>query len=474
MKGDVHDIGKNIVGVVLSCNNYEVIDLGVMVPTEKILDEALARNVDIVGLSGLITPSLEIMSDIAKQMEKRGLKKPLLIGGATTSKIHTAVKISPYYEAPVIHVKDASKSVGVVSNLLSSALKEEFVRNTHREYEELRGSYQNARQKVAYISLEEARKNKLKIDWQKQVIQNPRFLGIKKYADYPLSEIRDYISWVFYFVVWQLRGKYPDILNDPRQGEEARKLFADANKMLDRIINEKALTANGIAAIYPANSVGDDIEVYNDTSRNKVIARFCNLRNQELKSDGSPNLCLSDFIAPKSTGKTDYLGAFAVTAGLGIERLLDEFKAGFDDYQGITVKALADRLAEAFTELLHLKIRKELWGYVPDEKLSLDELLLEKYQGIRPAHGYPACPDHSEKETLFSFLDVEEQTGITLTESFSMIPAASVSGLLFANPLSRYFFVGNVSQDQVKDYSLRKGKSIQEIESLLASNLNYK
>ncbi len=474
VKGDVHDIGKNIVGVVLGCNNYDVIDLGVMVPTEKILEAAETHNVDIIGLSGLITPSLEIMGDIARQMEKKGLKKPLLIGGATTSKVHTAVKITPNYSAPVIHVKDASKSVGVVSNLLSETLRADFVSKTKNEYEDLRNSYMNARDKVAFVSLEEARKNKLKIDWEKEIIPTPNFVGVKTFLNYPMEEIREYISWVFYFVVWQLRGKYPDIFNDPKVGEEARKLFADANQMLDRIINEKALTANGIAAILPANAVGDDIEVYEDVNRKKVIARFYNLRNQELKTDGSPNLCLSDFIAPLESGKTDYLGIFAVTAGLGIENLLNEFKQTFDDYQGIMIKALADRLAEAFTELLHLKMRKEIWGYVPNENLSLDDMLLEKYTGIRPAHGYPACPDHSEKTTLFNLLDVERITGISLSESYSMIPAASVSGLVFANPKSRYFFAGNISEDQVRDYAIRKGMTVQSIESLLASNLNYK
>jgi 5-methyltetrahydrofolate--homocysteine methyltransferase len=474
VKGDVHDIGKNIVGVVLSCNNYEVIDLGVMVPTEKIIEAALSQNVDIIGLSGLITPSLEIMTEAAKQFEKHGLNKPLLIGGATTSKVHTAVKILPHYHAPVIHVKDASKSVGVVSNLLSSSLSDTYIKSTRKEYDELRNTYLSVKEKATFISLEEARRNKLKISWENEIIQVPKFIGIKTLVDYPLEEIREYISWVFFFVVWQLRGKYPEVLNDPRMGEEARKLFADANNLLDRILREKALTANGVLGIFPANSVGDDIEVYNDVTRKKVIAKFHNLRNQELKPDGTQNLCLSDFIAPVKSGKIDYIGAFAVTAGLGIEKLLTEFTTSLDDYQGIMIKALADRLAEAFTELIHLKIRKEFWGYAPDEKLSLDELLLEKYKGIRPAHGYPACPDHSEKETLFRLLDAEKFTGITLTESFSMIPAASVSGLIFAHPQSRYFFIGNVSPDQVKDYASRKGVNVSLIESLLASNLNYK
>ncbi len=474
VKGDVHDIGKNIVGVVLSCNNFKVIDLGVMVPTEKIIEAALEHKVDIIGLSGLITPSLEIMSDAARQFEKRGLNKPLLIGGATTSKIHTAVKIEPYYTAPVIHVKDASKSVGVVSSLLSQTLNRDFTEKTRKEYEDLRNTYLSVKEKASYITLEEARKNKLRIDWNRENIFVPKFTGIQTFKDYPLEEIREYISWVFFFVVWQLRGKYPDILSDSRQGEEARKLFADANRMLDQIIKNKSLTAKGVVGIFPANSVGDDIEIYDDTARKTVLARFYNLRNQELKTDSAPNLCLSDFIAPRNSGKTDYMGAFAVTAGLGIEKILDEFKENLDDYQGIMVKALADRLAEAFTELIHLKIRKDLWGYAANEDLSLDDLLLEKYKGIRPAHGYPACPDHSEKETLFRLLQVEQHADIYLTESFSMMPAASVSGLVFANPQSRYFFVGNISPDQVQDYASRKSMATATVESLLASNLNYK
>jgi 5-methyltetrahydrofolate--homocysteine methyltransferase len=474
VKGDVHDIGKNIVGVVLGCNNYDVIDLGVMVPTEKIIEVAVEKQVDIIGLSGLITPSLEIMTDVARQLEKHKLNKPLLIGGATTSKVHTAVKIEPHYHVPVIHVKDASKSVGVVSNLLSATQKDNFVNHIRKEYADLRETYLGVKGQTTYISLEEARKNRLNLVWDIGQVVVPKFTGLKIFTHYPLREIRDYISWVFFFVVWQLRGKFPEILNDPRQGEEARKLFEDANRLLDRIVREDLLEANGVAGIFPANSVGDDIEVYSDHSRNHVLTRFINLRNQELKTDGTPNLCLSDFIAPRSTGIPDYIGAFAVTAGIGMQKLLAEFEASLDDYQGIMVKALADRLAEAFTELIHLKVRKELWGYAAEENLTLDELLLEKYQGIRPAHGYPACPDHSEKSTLFSLLDVERHTGITLTESYSMFPAASVSGLIFTHPNARYFFTGNLSPDQVQDYARRKELSLDSVESLLASNLNYK
>jgi 5-methyltetrahydrofolate--homocysteine methyltransferase len=474
VKGDVHDIGKNIVGVVLSCNNYEVVDLGVMVPTEKIIQASLDHEVDIIGLSGLITPSLEIMADVARQLEKHHLDKPLLIGGATTSKIHTAVKIEPQYSAPVVHVKDASKSVGVVNSLLSPDLMREFVAQTRNEYDALRTSYLGVKGKTTFISLEEARKNKAPITWDEKSIAVPRFTGIRLFQHYPLDEIRDYISWVFFFLVWQLRGKFPDILSDPMVGEEAGKLYREANALLDRVIREKLLVANGVIGIFPANSIGDDIEVYADGTKKKVFARFINLRNQEYKTDGAPNLCLADFIAPKSSGLTDYLGAFAVTAGLGIEDILAEFESKLDDYHSIMIKALADRLAEAFTELLHLKIRKEMWAYAPYENLTLDELLLEKYRGIRPAHGYPACPDHSEKSTLFNLLEVEKNTGIRLTESYSMHPAASVSGLVFAHPQSRYFFVGNVSRDQVTDYASRKGMTPDEIEVLLASNLNYK
>lgn len=474
VKGDVHDIGKNIVGVVLSCNNYEVIDLGVMVPTEKILTEALERNVDIIGLSGLITPSLEEMVEVAREMEKRKFTKPLLIGGATTSKIHTSVKIEPNYSNPVIHVKDASKSVGVVSRLLSKEQSGSFISEIKEEYSKLRESYAGAQSKVTYLSLEEARNNRLKIDWERAPLYKPNFTGLKVFEDYPLEEIRAYISWIFFFIVWQLKGKWPDILDDPKQGSEARKLLADANNLLDRIIREKIMKAKGVIGFFPANSIGDDIEVYKDESRKEILAVFRNLRNQVKKAEGTANLCLSDFIAPKSTGKVDYIGGFAVTTGLGIEYYLSEFEADHDDYNSIMIKALADRLAEAFTELIHEKVRKVFWGYAPDENLSLEDLLLEKYQGIRPAHGYPACPDHSEKETLWKLLNAKEHTGIKLTESYSMFPAASVSGLFFAHPQSSYFFVGKIGNDQVIDYAHRKNVSSEMVEKWLASNLNYR
>ena len=474
VKGDVHDIGKNIVGVVLGCNNYEVIDLGVMVPTEKILQAAIEKDVDIIGLSGLITPSLEIMADFAREMENKKINKPLLIGGATTSKIHTAIKIEPNCNVPVIHVKDASRSVGVVNSLISKGLRKDFVDSVKKEYQELRKSYLAASEKQKFVSLTEARKNKLQISWKFTPACKPTFTGIKEFHNYPLHEIREYINWTFFFMVWQLRGKFPEILDDPKAGKEAQKLLNDANVLLDKIEKNNLLTANGVLGFFPANSVQDDIEVYHPDDTKKVLATFRNLRNQTLKGNGTPNLCLSDFIAPKSGGKLDYLGAFAVTAGIGIRSMIAEFEKDHDDYNSIMVKALADRLAEAFTELIHHKVRKEYWGYAPDEKLSLNDMLFEKYHGIRPAHGYPACPDHSEKETLFRLLQAEKATGISLTESYSMNPAASVSGLLFAHPESKYFFVGKISEDQVEDYAKRKGVDKQKIEKLLATELNYK
>jgi len=471
VKGDVHDIGKNIVGVVLACNNYEVIDLGVMVPTEKILDEAERLDVDIVGLSGLITPSLEEMINVAAEMERRNMKQSLLIGGATTSKIHSAVKIEPRYSQAVIHVKDASKSVAVASNLLSADKRDAFIRKTAEDYDKLRSDYAGAAKKVDYLTLAAARENRPPTRWDSSSILIPKNVGIHTWVDYPLEKIAAYINWIFFFVTWELRGKFPDILDDPKYGVEARKLYDDAREMLEKIIREKWLTANAVFAIYPANASGDDLLVYSDSSGNEVLSRFTNLRNQTRK-DKLPNLCLSDLIAPVESGINDYLGAFAVTAGIGIEEKIKEFETKHDDYSAIMLKALADRLAEAFTELVHLEIRKNYWGYAPDEALSKEDLFLEKYSGIRPAHGYPACPDHSEKEVLFKLLEAEKY-GISLTESYSMVPAASVSGLIFANPDSRYFFVGKVGKDQVADYALRKGLSIERVESLLASNLNY-
>ncbi|MBN1182426.1 MAG: methionine synthase [Bacteroidales bacterium] len=474
VKGDVHDIGKNIVGVVLACNNYEIVDLGVMVPSDKILDEAEKQKADILGLSGLITPSLDEMIHVASEMERRKFNIPLLIGGATTSKIHTAVKIEPHYNSSVVHVKDASKSVGVANSLLSKDQGSPYKNSVKQEYENLRNTYASAKAKGKYISLEEARKNKLTIDWNTSKIFKPAFTGTKTFIDFPLEEIREYINWVFFFIAWEMRGKYPDLLDDPKIGTEARKLFDDANTLLDRIIKEKLIKANATIGFFPANAFGDDIEVYKNEDRKELLTTFYNLRNQQEFSDGTPNLCLSDFIAPKESGITDYLGAFAVTAGIGVKELVAEFEKANDDYSAIMVKILADRLAEAFTELLHEKVRKEIWGYVNTEDKSKEDLFLENYQGIRPAHGYPACPDHSEKDTLFRLLNAEKSAGISLTETFSMVPAASVSGLYFAHPQSRYFIVGKISEDQVKDYAKRKKQEKTLIEKCLSQNLNFK
>ena len=472
VKGDVHDIGKNIVGVVLGCNNYEVIDLGVMVPTEKILDEAEKQGVDIVGLSGLITPSLEEMIHVASEMKRRNMKQPLLIGGATTSKIHTAVKLEPAYHRPVIHVKDASRSVAVVSSLLSPEQHDSYIGKVREEYLNLRESYAGAGREVRYLSLNEARKNAPSIKWTTESVFSPKHPGLKSLMDFPIEQISRYINWIFFFTTWELKGKFPDIFDHPNYGSEARKLYQDAQCMLQKIIDEKWLTANAVYGIFPAQSEGDDMVVYDEKSPGKIRTRFSMLRNQTLKEDGQPNLCLSDFVAPASSGISDYIGAFAVTAGIGIEKKIKDFEADHDDYSAIMLKALADRLAEAFTELLHEDIRLNSWGNTPDENLSVEELFREKYSGIRPAHGYPACPDHSEKEILFELLEAEKH-GIQLTENYSMVPAASVSGLIFSHPESRYFFVGKIGRDQVEDYARRKKLSIEQVERLLASNLNY-
>ncbi len=472
VKGDVHDIGKNIVSVVLGCNNYDIIDLGVMVPTEKILDEAEKNNVDIIGLSGLITPSLEEMVNVAREMDRRNMKQPLLIGGATTSKIHTAVKIEPNIKGAVLHVKDASKSVPVVSSLLSDKKREDLIQQTKAEYHELREKYASAKNEMEFISLREARENKLQINWDTNTPVSPLKTGTINIHDFPLEEIIPYINWMFFFVTWELRGKFPDILNDPKYGSEAQSLYDDALDMLKLMVSEKWVTANASYGIYPANSDQDDIILYADEKRLKEKTRFINLRNQTKKEEGTANLCLSDFIAPKDSGIKDYVGAFAVTAGIGIENKIKEFEDNNDDYSSIMLKALSDRLAEAFTELIHEKIRKEIWAYAKDENLSMKDLMRERYSGIRPAHGYPACPEHSEKETLFKLLNCSDH-GINLTENYSMMPAASVSGLIFASAESKYFFVGKVDKDQIHDYAMRKGLSVEEVESLLASNLAY-
>ncbi len=472
VKGDVHDIGKNIVGVVLACNNYEVIDLGVMIPADRILAAAKEHNVDVIGLSGLITPSLEEMVHVAKEMERMKFTLPLIIGGATTSEIHTAVKIEPYYSHPVIHVKDASKAVGVVSNLLSAEVKPEFTDTIKKRYEHIRNTY-DKKADHTYVSLPEARQNKLEADWSNYSIYTPLFTGSKVFNDFPLEEIKEYIDWTFFFHAWKMNGKYPAILTDPVKGTEARKLFDDAQQMLKEIVEKKMLTARGVVGFYPCNSIGDDVEVYTDETRSEVLTTFRFLRNQQQKEPGQPNLCLADYIAPKTTGIIDYIGGFAVTAGLGADEWAARYEKDLDDYNAILVKILADRLAEAFAELLHHRVRTELWGYSKDEQLDIFSMIREEYQGIRPAPGYPACPEHSEKRTLFDLLDAEKIAGITLTENFAMYPGASVSGFYFSHPLSQYFNLGRISKDQLTDYAMRKSFSFEHAERLLNTNLNF-
>jgi 5-methyltetrahydrofolate--homocysteine methyltransferase len=469
VKGDVHDIGKNIVDVVLGCNNYEVIDLGVMVHAEKILEAAIKENVDIIGLSGLITPSLEEMAFVASEMERRGFTVPLLIGGATTSEMHTAVKIAPEYHNPVIHVRDASRATGVVAALLSADGKKPFIDSVTEKYSALRHKHESTRAGVTYVSLEQARDNKFKMDWSSFKPVKPTFLGVKHIDNYPLEEISAYIDWTFFFHAWKINGKYPSIFEDPLKGKEAKILFNDAQLMLKQIIEKKMVQANGVFGFFETNAMGDSIELTLENKEHKML-HF--LRNEEEKEPGIPNLSLADFIAPKETGYTDYIGLFAVTAGLGIEKWVKEYEDQNDDYNAIMVKILADRLAEAFAELLHDKVRKEYWGYAKEENLTIDEIIHEGYAGIRPAPGYPACPEHSEKGTIFDLLDAGK-TGITLTENFSMYPAAAVSGYYFANPDSQYFAISRISREQVEDYASRKNLAVKEVERLLASNLNY-
>ena len=470
VKGDVHDIGKNIVGVVLGCNNYEVIDLGVMVPTGKILDTAIAEQADIVGISGLITPSLEVMAEVAREMQIRGLKLPLLIGGATTSKIHTAVKIAPHYSAPVIHVKDASLSTQVAASLLAG--NEDFLKQVEEEYGEIR-RFQEQRKPREYVTLAQARANKPVTDWQTSPVYVPRFTGVKHYHDFPLAKLREYIDWTFFFIAWELKGHFPQILDDPRQGEAARKLYAEANELLDEIIAHKMLQANGVIGLWPANASGDDIFLFRDENRRELAGVFRHLRQQEKKKEGQANLCLADFVAPLTSGRADYCGGFAVTAGIGIEKWKDQFREENNDYKALLLESLADRLGEAFAEYLHLVVRKELWAYAPEENLSLRDLLRSGYQGIRPAPGYPACPEHSEKETLLNLLQADK-AGITLTEHFAMYPNASVCGHYYAHPESRYFGVEKIGRDQVEDYARRKGITIEFAEKFLSENLNYR
>ena len=464
VKGDVHDIGKNIVGVVLACNNYEIIDLGVMVPANVILDEAIKQNVDVIGLSGLITPSLDEMVDVAAEMERRGMKMPLLIGGATTSRVHTAVKVAPHYSGPIVHVLDASRSVPVAGKLIGENSRAKFESDTKAEYKEL--AIQHAARQADKIILpwSEALENKLVLDWQAYTPPTPLQEGIHVYQDIALKDLKEYIDWTPFFQTWELRGKYPNIFEDEYVGEEAKKLFADANAMLDDIILHEKLQAKAVLGVFPANEVNGDVVLENGT-------RFSFLRQQRKMGTNIPNISLADYVAPKSSGKQDYIGTFAVTAGIGIEPLIAAFEADHDDYNSIMVKALADRLAEAMAELMHQKMRKDIWGYAVNENLSSRDLILEKYQGIRPAAGYPASPDHTEKATLWQLLDVEKNTGISLTDSFAMYPTASVSGLYFSHPESKYFAVGKISNDQVADYAKRRGTDLAITKKWLGPNL---
>jgi 5-methyltetrahydrofolate--homocysteine methyltransferase len=474
VKGDVHDIGKNIVGVVLACNNYEVVDLGVMVPAARILEEARAQNVDVVGLSGLITPSLEEMAHVAAEMEREGFRLPLLIGGATTSRAHTAVKIAARYSAPVVHVADASRAVGVVSELLGEGAAA-YASGVLADQERTRTERAGRQERITRVSIEAARANRAPVDFS-VAAPRPTFLGVRTFDDYPLEELADRIDWSPFFSAWELKGTFPAILDAPGVGATARPLFEDARRMLDRIVAERLLRARGAVGFWPANSVGDDIEVYADDGpgafRAAIVAVVHTLRQQMEKPPGRPNQALADFVAPRARGKPDYLGGFAVTAGPGAAELVAQFEAAHDDYSAIMVKALADRLAEAFAERLHERVRRELWGYAPDEALDNAALIHEEYQGIRPAPGYPACPEHSEKATLFALLEAEARAGISLTESFAMLPAASVSGFYFWRPEAKYFGVGRIGRDQLEDYARRKGWSVEQAARWLAPNLD--
>ncbi len=470
VKGDVHDIGKNIVGVVLACNNYEVIDMGVMVPCEKILERARSEKADLIGLSGLITPSLDEMVHVAREMERQGFKLPLLIGGATTSRRHTAVKIAPHYSQPVVHVLDASRAVPVTTSLLSDEGKPAFVAQHQAEYEALRQAHAAPRQTV--VSLETARKRRTPIEWRPEDLPVPEFTGVRVLDNFPLATLREFIDWSPLFHAWGLKGVYPRILEHEEQGEQARHLFADANALLDLIIQKNLLTARGVYGFFPASTVGDDVDLYADDKRENVIERFHFLRQQANREGSEPCRSLADFIAPKETGLQDHIGAFAVTSGIGLKDLCDRYRAENDDYNAIMAEAIADRLAEAFAECLHKRVRDE-WGYGREEGLSPADLIQEKYRGIRPAAGYPACPDHTEKGILWRLLNVQQNTGILITESFAMWPGSSVSGLYFAHPQSRYFSLGKIDRDQVVDYHTRKGMTVAEVERWLGQNLNY-
>jgi 5-methyltetrahydrofolate--homocysteine methyltransferase len=470
VKGDVHDIGKNIVGVVLACNNYEVIDMGVMVPCEKILERAKAEKADMIGLSGLITPSLDEMVHVAREMERQGFKLPLLIGGATTSRAHTAVKIAPHYSEPVVHILDASRAVPVTTSLLSDEGKSAFVAQHRADYEALRKAHSAL--KLSVVSLEAARKRRTPIEWHAEDLPVPAFTGVRVLDNFPLATLREFIDWSPFFHTWGLKGIYPRILEHAEHGAQARQVFAEGNALLDVIIEKKLVTARGVYGFFPANAVGDDVELYRDETREKLLERFHFLRQQSNKEGSEPCRSLADFIAPRETGLPDHIGAFAVTSGICLKELCDSFRVKHDDYNAIMAEALADRLAEAFAECLHKRVRDE-WGYGCVEGLSNADLILEKYRGIRPAAGYPACPDHTEKGPLWRLLNIQANTGMLITESFAMWPGSSVSGLYFSHPESRYFSLGKIDRDQVADYSKRKGMSVGEVERWLGQNLNY-
>ena len=474
VKGDVHDIGKNIVGVVLQCNNFEVIDLGVMVSCEKILETAKREGASLIGLSGLITPSLDEMVHVAKEMQRLGLRVPLLIGGATTSPAHTAVKIDPQYEGAVVYVKDASRSVVVCQQLVTPETRDAYVATVKSGHARRREQHLNKGAKAPQLSLAQARARKFKIDWARYIPPTPRFLGLERFDDYPLEELIPYIDWMPFFNAWEFVGKFPDVLTDPVVGDAASNLYADATQMLGQLIRERWLKARAVVGLFPANTVDDDdMEVYADESRTAIVLRLHQLRQQKAKSAEQAQLCLSDFIAPASSGRADYIGAFALTAGIGIEEHLARFEAAHDDYGSIMLKALADRLAEALAERIHERVRREMWGYAAEESLDGEALIREAYRGIRPAPGYPACPDHTEKAALWRLLDAERTTGIRLTESYAMFPTAAVSGWYFSHPDSRYFGVGQVDREQVASYAERKGLRRDEVERWLAPNLGY-
>ncbi len=473
VKGDVHDIGKNIVTVVLQCNNYEVINMGVMVPSAQILDMARREKADIIGLSGLITPSLEEMAHVAKEMQREGFTIPLLIGGATTSRVHTAVKIAPHYEGSTVWVPDASRAVGVCSNLLSQDLQARYVQEIKDEYEKVRNQHKNKKGPAKLLTLAEARVNAFKTDWENYQPYQPELIGIRTLNNYPLEKIVPYVDWTPFFQAWELAGRYPDILKDEVVGETASQLFRDAQVMLKKIVEQKWLGANAVIGLFPANSVGDDIEIYTDQTRSKIAMTYHCLRQQDQKPSGKPNRCLSDFIAPKETGIQDTIGLFAVGAGFGIDERIKAFEEANDDYSAIVLKALADRLAEGFAEHMHARVRREFWGYAKDENLTNGQLINEEYRGIRPAPGYPACPDHTEKGALFAVLSATENAGIVITESFAMVPTAAVSGFYFSHPESTFFAVGKIGKDQVEDYAKRKGWTLEEAERWLAPVLAY-